>query len=230
MFDLKEYSKVIFCHRGAFGQKMLIGEFNNDQFEFMATPWTMRFPGNYYVANGYSEFFEGSYESFFPLTSFKDPIKGPGQHVLGVYRKKQITTSTDTLNYSRWLKKCPIPIVELGKDTTDSDEFFKSITHFLHLRSTNFDAFPHTLIEAITAGKQIIVPHPSPKPNSDGTDDVLSCITYHREYDPMVMLDNSESLINPDTFRKLWKKIIFGARLIPDCDLSFKEWLEEQLS
>jgi len=79
--------------------------------------------------------------------------------------------------------------------TTNKDEFFSNITHFVYPMSTVFiDPWPTVLEEGIRCNKQIIILYRD-RSWKDGIDDICSCIRYHKKLDLNTYYDNSDSSI-----------------------------------
>lgn len=116
--------------------------------------------------------------------------------------------------------------------TTDNNEFFKKITHYLHLNSRYFiDPFPNATLEAIQCGKQIIFygPHRNFR---DGVDDIKDVILYHTDFNPDVLHDNSLHPLTSDMFDKFYLELFennFEYVLDRFKYKSFSDWIEKEV-
>lgn len=93
--------------------------------------------------------------------------------------------------------------------TTNREEFFNSITHYIYPKSGNFiDPFPHTLLEAIQCGKQIISPKLNSRIHFDGVDDILQMIKYHNKISSTTLYDNTNTILDFQKFNKFYINLI----------------------
>lgn len=115
--------------------------------------------------------------------------------------------------------------------TTNKDEFFSNITHFVYPMSTVFiDPWPTTLEEAVRCNKQIII-LPSNRNWHDGIDDICSCIRYHTSLSLDKYYDNSNCSINMFDLTKYYDTLLFDNNFEYKIDRtkykSFNEWCSE---
>lgn len=116
--------------------------------------------------------------------------------------------------------------------TYDRFEFFKNTTHYIYFKSNSFiDPYPHSLMEAVQSGCQIIVPE-NKRDFYDGIDDILSCVNYHKTFNNE-MIDNSDSLLNLN-FNPYIKRLIDKGFLFTEMKemkeyKNFKEWISENI-
>ena len=93
------------------------------------------------------------------------------------------------------------------KHTNDNKEFFSSITHYFYPTSRYFvDPFPHSVLEAVQTGKQVIFPKIE-RSHKDGIDDIKDCIKWHEKFEPEKTLDNRGQPLNSSTFKKYYQNI-----------------------
>lgn len=99
------------------------------------------------------------------------------------------------------------PNVKSFKHTYDNYEFFSSITHYFYPTSKHFvDPFPHSVLEAVQTGKQIIFPKIE-RDHKDGIDDIKDCINWHEGFDSDVILDNSNQPMTASNFKNYYHRI-----------------------
>jgi len=124
------------------------------------------------------------------------------------------------------IRECPSFIY-----TTNKDEFFSNITHFVYPMSTSFvDPWPTTLEEAVRCNKQIII-LPSNRNWHDGIDDICSCIRYHTSLNLNRYYDNANCSINMFDLTKYYDALLFDNNFEYKIDRtkykSFNEWCSE---
>jgi len=91
--------------------------------------------------------------------------------------------------------------------TFDNEEFYSNITHYIYPRSKMWDdPFPHSMVEAIQTGCQIISPLIKGRDHLDGVNDVLDCIKFHESFNPDVYFDNSKSILLSN-FRPFYERV-----------------------
>jgi len=175
-------------------------------------------PALHKTTNSFSYYKNGNFSSFFPVMihRFKEKIAlDCSKNIIGFYNRENQLTISDAANKAvKFCNDNNFKVVLLGEDsrqfknkvlhTTDSDLFFKSISHFYYPRQSTAEAYPTTLVEAIQAGCQIIS---TQKRNfEDGVDDVLSCCKY--TIDELGCLNNDNSILMSEKIEKINEIII----------------------
>jgi len=91
--------------------------------------------------------------------------------------------------------------------TFDNEEFYSNITHYVYPQSKLWDdPFPHSMLEAIQTGCQIISPLIKGRNHLDGVNDILDCIQFHESFNPDVYFDNSKSILLSN-FRQFYERV-----------------------
>jgi len=173
--------------------------------------------------NGFYYYKNTSIKNYIPMiTDFPKTIT-PDEICIGFYSRKWLTR--DSFNW--FLKKIeewdPVNICIMGryeieleqktkgkfKHTFNNVDFFNTITHYVMPKSITYvDPFPHTLLEAVQTGKQIIIPTIGKRNHKDGIDDIQDCIQFHDNLYPNKLLDNSNCFLFFKHFKKFYEKII----------------------
>ena len=163
-------------------------------------------------------------QNYIPMiTDFPKIDKQPSSICLGFYVRKWLTPDSfncfvDILdNMKERYDLCIMgdendqlenhPNIRSFKHTNDNYEFFSRITDYFYPTSRHFvDPFPHSVLEAVQAGKQIIFPKID-RPHKDGIDDIKDCINWHEDFNPDVNLDNKCQLLTASNFRNYYQRI-----------------------
>ncbi|MBY8999671.1 MAG: hypothetical protein KGD64_02030 [Candidatus Heimdallarchaeota archaeon] len=157
------------------------------------------------------------------ITNFPEITEQPKDVCLGFYVRKWLTPDSfncfvDILdNMKEKYDLCIMgdqndqlknhPNIKSFKHTNDNYEFFSRITHYFYPTSGYFvDPFPHSVLEAVQTGKQIIFPKID-RPHKDGIDDIKDCIVWHKEFNQDIYLDNSNQPMTAENFRKFYQMI-----------------------
>jgi hypothetical protein len=117
------------------------------------------------------------------------------------------------------------------KHTYDKDEFFNNITHYIYPTSSFVDPFPHSLLEAVQAGKQIVIPT-TDRDFKDGIDDIKEIIKWHPKLNLDKYYDNSNCSLTFSNFRKFYKKVIendFNYEFNREKYTNFSDWLNGEV-
>lgn len=124
------------------------------------------------------------------------------------------------------------PHVKSVTHTYDNREFFKNVTHYIYPRSKTWvDPFPHSMLEAIQTGCQIISPLIKGRDHLDGVNDVLDCIKFHESFNPNVYFDNSKSIIL-NNFTPFYERVFendFEYSFDRSQYKTFREWIEREV-
>jgi hypothetical protein len=108
---------------------------------------------------------------------------------------------SDGHNFSKY------PMVDKCEHTLNNKKFFSNITHYVYPEDKyHYDPFPHSLLEAVQTGKQIIIPD-GERDFRDGITDMQDLILFHRDFDPEVYYDNSNCPLTSENFRKFYTKL-----------------------
>lgn len=157
------------------------------------------------------------------ITDFPHEAKMPNKSCIGFYSRKWLTPDSYKWFISKLDEWPDVDVCILGspsekieqktkgkfKHTFDNVEFFNSITHYVMPKSVSFiDPFPHTLLEAVQTGKQIIIPTIGHRNHKDGIDDIQDCISWHDDFYPDKTLDNSSCLLRFKNFKKFYQDVI----------------------
>ena len=117
--------------------------------------------------------------------------------------------------------------------TNNNNEFFKYITHYLHLVSNDFiDPFPNTVLEAVQCNKQIIFYGNDKRKFRDGIDDLKDIVLFHNDFYPDKIYDNSKHPLRLCNFNKFYLRLFDNNFEYSFNRLrynSFKEWIEEEI-
>jgi len=118
------------------------------------------------------------------------------------------------------------------KQTNDNITFFETITHYFYPTSKRFpDPFPHSVLEAVHTGKQIVFPKIE-RTHKDGIDDLKDCIQWHEKLDLDTYLDNSECVLQSKNFNKFYTNIFnnnFEYSFDREKYKNFREWIEQEV-
>lgn len=99
------------------------------------------------------------------------------------------------------------PNIKSFKHTNDNYEFFSNVNHYFYPTSRYFvDPFPHSVLEAVQTGAQIIFPKIE-RDHKDGIDDIKDCINWHEEFNPNIILDNKDQPMTASHFNKFYQMI-----------------------
>jgi hypothetical protein len=183
---------------------------------------------------------DNRFENYIPMiTDFPIQENKVKQETLGFYVRKSITPDSfdwfvdflSSLNrkVDVWVMGEEAPEIEHHNNvlnynhTYDNVQFFSSITHYFYPTSKYFtDPFPHSILEAVQAGCQIVLPKIE-RTHKDGIDDLKDCIKWHEKFDPDKILDNSDCILTASNFSKFYQKVFennFEYRL----DRKYKRW------
>jgi len=188
-------------------------------------------------------------QNYIPMiTDFPKIEKQPDSICLGFYVRKWLTPDSfdffvnilDNLKHKYNL--CIMgdrndqlqrhPNVKSFKHTYDNYEFFKTITHYFYPTSKYFvDPFPHSVLEAVQTGKQIIFPSID-REHKDGIDDLKDCINWHQNFRPDVTLDNINQPMTALNFKKFYQRIFdnnWEHRFDRDQYKTMYEWIEREV-
>lgn len=187
-------------------------------------------------------------EHYVPLiTNFK-VNKEPNTPCLGFYCRPQLTPDS-MLFFNELVSslKYKVHVFILGEDfnnirnnsntlsyrqTYDNVEFFESVTHYVYPTSKKFvDPFPHSVLEAVQTGKQIIFPKIE-RSHKDGIDDLKDCIKWHSSIDFSKNYDNSNCVLKSENFKKFYKKVFennFEYNFDRTKYKTMMEWIEKEV-
>jgi hypothetical protein len=157
------------------------------------------------------------------ITDFPKIKNQPSEICLGFYVRKWLTPDSfdlfvDILNsLNHKYNLCIMgdkneqlknhPNIKSFKHTNDNYEFFSTITHYFYPTSNYFvDPFPHSVLEAVQTGKQIIFPE-IPRNHKDGIDDIKDCIGWFKRFDKDFKIDNSNQPLTASNFKKFYQMI-----------------------
>lgn len=162
-------------------------------------------------------------KNYIPMITDFPKVNQPKKICIGFYARKWLTKDS----YDWFIKKLDewpkVDICVMGrqepelehklkgryKHTFDNVEFFNLITHYIMPKSISFiDPFPHTLLEAVQSGKQIIIPSIGHRNHKDGIDDIQDCIEWHDDFYQEKFLDNSKCLLKFNNFKMFYQEII----------------------
>ena len=117
--------------------------------------------------------------------------------------------------------------------TFDNKKFFSSISHYVFPASkTYMDPFPNTMLEALQAGKQLIIPTIPGRNHRDGVDEIKECVKYHTTFNPDVYYNNSNTILKSENFEKFFRNVLendFEYYLDRDKYKTFSEWIEREV-
>ena len=206
------------------------------------------FPTYNSCTNGFYYYKENpSIKHYVPLiTDFPKTIQ-PQKVCLGFYSRKWLTMDSYIYFINMLEKLPPIDVCIMGspsrqikkackkkfKHTYNNLDFFNSITHYVFPKSKQYiDPLPHSLLEAVQAGKQIIIPTIEGRNHRDGIDDIQDFIKYHNEVDIDISYDNSNCLLRAEVFRNFYLKV-FKNNYEHSFDRSkynnMREWVEGEV-
>lgn len=160
------------------------------------------------------------FDNYIPMiTDFpiQENVRFPEKPCLGFYVRKWLTPDSfncfiDILDNLPYKMNVAImgdsngqienhPKVDNFTHTNNNIEFFSTITHYFYPTSKYFvDPFPHSVIEALQCGIQIIFPKIE-REHKDGIDDIKDCIFWSEKYD-----ENLDNLKVHPFKSELWKK------------------------
>jgi len=179
------------------------------------------------------------FDNYVPMiTDFPIQENKPKQETLGFYVRKSITPDSFDwfVDFLSSLKR-KVNVYILGEEapevenhnnvlhynhTYDNVQFFGSITHYFYPTSKHFtDPFPHSILEAVQAGCQIVLPEIE-RTHKDGIDDLKDCIKWHDRFDDKI-LDNSDCILTASNFKNFYKKV-FDNNFEYKLDRKYKRW------
>lgn len=160
------------------------------------------------------------FDNYIPMiTDFPiKKIKQPKEKCLGFYVRKWLTPDSfdcfisilDSISYKINVAIMGDPNKQIENHpkvnnffhTNDNVKFFSLITHYIYPTSKYFiDPFPHSVVEAIQTGKQIIFPKIK-RSHRDGIDDIKDCIWWS---DKFYLYDEINKNKNHPFKAELWK-------------------------
>jgi hypothetical protein len=122
--------------------------------------------------------------------------------------------------------------VSVSRHTYDNKEFFRNVTHYFYPTSKVFqDPFPHSVLEAIQSGRQVIFPKIH-RDHKDGIDDLKDCIQWHERFNPDSYLDNSNQPLIAKNFKEFYRKLFnnnFEYSFDRNRFKSMREWIEYEI-
>jgi len=90
--------------------------------------------------------------------------------------------------------------------TNNNVQFFSEITHYFYPTSKYFvDPFPHSVVEALQCGKQIIFPKIE-RNFKDGIDDIKECMAWNEQY-KSINIDNKLHPFKAELWKKFYKNV-----------------------
>lgn len=116
------------------------------------------------------------------------------------------------------------------KFTTNPQEFYSKITHFIYPESNMIDPFPQSILEAVHNNCQIIIPKNRTKNFKDGIDDIKSLIKYHEDINFNKFYDNTNCILTFDNLKKFYNKLFnnnFEFNFIRDKYLNIKDFIDD---
>jgi hypothetical protein len=171
----------------------------------------------------------------------------PKNICLGFYSRNWLTMDSYVYFVNMLEKLPPVDVCIMGtpshliektckknfKHTYDNTEFFNSITHYVFPKSKQYvDPFPNSLLEAVHAGKQIIIPTIEGRKHRDGIDDIQDFIEYHNEFDTDTYYDNSSCLLKAKVFKNFYLKVFahgYAHSFIKSKYNSMREWVYNEV-
>lgn len=116
--------------------------------------------------------------------------------------------------------------------THDNKTFFRNVTHYFYPTSKSFqDPFPHSVLEAVQAGRQVIFPEID-RNHKDGIDDIKDCVKWHQTFNDDIYLDNSDHPLKPELFKNFYTRL-FANNFEYSFDRSkfknMREWIEYEI-
>lgn len=182
------------------------------------------FPTINSCTNGFYYYKYSNIKNYIPMiTDFPTIVKKPKEYCIGFYSRKWLTPDSFRWFVSK-LKEWPelnvcilgTPNDEIEQNTKgrfthtySNVEFFNKITHYVMPKSIAYkDPFPHTLLEAVQTGKQIIIPSLGHRNFKDGIDDIQDFIAWHEDYRPQIKYDNSKCFLKFENFKQFYRNII----------------------
>ena len=92
-------------------------------------------------------------------------------------------------------------------NTNDNVQFFSEISHYFYPTSKHFvDPFPHSVLEAVQAGRTIIFPKIE-RDFKDGIDDIKDVTYWHEKFNPFIDNMNKDMPLNSKTWKKFYHKV-----------------------
>lgn len=185
------------------------------------------------------------------ITPFSVKNKKLTRPCLGFYERKCVTTDAYKW-FIDFLKECKYEIdvylmgnppgsdftkrfdcVQSLNHTFDNKKFFSSISHYVFPASkTYMDPFPHTLLEALQAGKQLVIPTIPGRNHRDGVDEIKECVKYHTTFNPDIYYNNSNTILKSENFENFFRNVLendFEYHLDRDKYKTFSEWIEKEV-
>jgi hypothetical protein len=162
---------------------------------------------NYYLG-------DTSIKNYIPLITNYPNCKQPDDPAIGFYYRKGIQQDSFRA-FLKLVEGFKGKIVVMGNKpkiecihTYDNQEFFNSITHYIYPPSKKFvDPFPHSLLEAVHAGKQIVIPRIE-RDFKDGIDDIKEFIQWSEKLDLDSKQDNSKCVLRFENFKKFYDRVL----------------------
>lgn len=189
-------------------------------------------------------------KNYIPTITNFPKTKEPKEECVGFYVRRWLTPDSfdffmDMLdNYPKKLKVCimgdPCPEIENHNNvlhynhTYDNVQFFSEITHYVYPASKIFqDPFPHSILEAVQSGKEIIIPDIQGRNHRDGIDDIKDCIKWHKKLNiDKIGTDNKNQILIAKNFRKFYRKVFdndFEYEFDRKKYETMKEWIEGEV-
>lgn len=167
---------------------------------------------------------------------------------IGFYLRAQLLTDSYQM-FMQWIEdlKEEVDVCIMGEDvfdfstyphvknyyhTFDNKEFFSKITHFVYFHSEWLDPFPHTLLEAVNLGLQVIIPNKGrPADLKDGIHDILDVADVHSKLDLNKTYDNSKCLLTFENLKPWYDEVFthYSHSLPRNNHQTLLEFLEAQV-
>jgi hypothetical protein len=91
--------------------------------------------------------------------------------------------------------------------TNDNVQFFSDVSHYFYPTSKHFvDPFPHSVLEAVQAGRTIILPKIE-RDFKDGIDDLKDVIHWHEKFNPSMDNMNKDVPLSYKIWKKFYEKV-----------------------
>ena len=164
------------------------------------------------------------FDNYIPMiTDFPVQENIPNQECLGFYVRKWLTPDSfdcfisilDSLKYK-------INVTVMGdhspeienhnnvlhyNHTNDNVQFFSEVTHYFYPTSRYFvDPFPHSVLEAVQAGKTVVFPKIE-RNFKDGIDDIKDCINWTDKYKPGMLIVNKYQPLTAKVWKNFYHKV-----------------------
>ena len=171
----------------------------------------------------YYKYSEANIKNYIPIITDFPKVKQPDKICIGFYARKWLVPDA----FKWFIKKLDewpeVDVFAMGiyekeieqktkgrfRHTYNNIHFFNNITHYVMPKSVSYvDPFPHTLLEAVQSGKQIIIPTIGHRNHKDGIDDIQDCIQWHDDFYPDKFLDNSHCLLTFNNFKRFYQDVI----------------------